>query len=354
LLSPSDFHDLVSGRRRGLVASTLRAVLRVAEVPYTAAIAWRNRGYDRNDAKSFAVEVPVISVGNLSLGGTGKTPLVEWIARRLRERQLRVAIVSRGYGASPGKRNDEALQLEQSLPDVPQLQNRDRVAAARVAIDELDMQCIVLDDGFQHRRLRRDLDIVLLDACEPFGHDHVFPRGTLREPPLGLRRADMVILSRADLIDSQQRESIRHRVLQLNPQADWLEACHAPRCFLASSGTQRPIDTLVGKRIAAFCGIGNPRGFRHTLAATGVHCEAFREFPDHHQYTRDDVEELTRWAEAANIEAVLCTHKDLVKIGVDRLGTRPLWALTVGLKITVGEELLEDRLRRIGASIAMT
>jgi len=320
-------------------------------VPYTAAVVWRNRRYDRGRAKSFAVEVPVISVGNLSLGGTGKTPLVEWIAQRLREQQVRVAIISRGYGAEDGKRNDEALQLEQSLPEVPHLQNRDRVAAARVAIDELEMQCLVLDDGFQHRRLRRDLDIVLLDACEPFGHDHVFPRGTLREPPGGLRRADVVMLSRADLIDSQQREAIRHRVRQLNPQADWLEACHEPRCLLASSGAQQPIDTLTGQRIAAFCGIGNPQGFRHTLTATGVHTKAFREFPDHHQYTRDDIADLTRWAEDANVAAVLCTHKDLVKIGIDQLGSRPLWALTVGLKITVGEELLEERLQQIVASI---
>lgn len=351
MLSPSDFYDLVSGRRRGAVASALRAGLRVAEFPYTAVVSWRNRRFDHQPDRSIAVEVPVISVGNLTLGGTGKTPLVEWIARRLRELNLRVAIVSRGYGAEDGKRNDEALQLEQSLPEVPHLQNRDRVAAARVAIDELEMQCIVLDDGFQHRRLRRDLDIVLLDACEPFGHDHVFPRGTLREPVTGIRRAQMVILSRADLIDSAQREAIRRRVKHLHPTAAWLEACHEPRSLLSSSGEEQPIDSLAGKRVAAFCGIGNPQGFRHTLASVGVEVVAFREFVDHHRYTREDIESFARWAESESAEAMLCTHKDLVKVGVDRLGGRPLWALTIGLKFTVGESLLDERLRRIARGV---
>lgn len=334
------------------MASALRAGLRLAEVPYTAVVTWRNRRFDQQPEKSFAVEIPVISVGNLTLGGTGKTPLVEWIARRLRELNLRVAIVSRGYGAEEGKRNDEALQLEQSLPEVPHLQNRDRVAAARVAIDELDMQCIVLDDGFQHRRLRRDLDIVLLDACEPFGHDHVFPRGTLREPLEGIRRAQVVILSRADLIDAEERKRIRRRVEQLHPSADWLEASHQPRSLLSSSGEEQPIDSLAGKRVAAFCGIGNPQGFRHTLKSVGVEVTAFREFVDHHNYTREDIESLSRWAEDANVDAVLCTHKDLVKIGIDRLGSRPLWALTIGLNFTVGEILLEKRLQQIASSIA--
>lgn len=351
MLSPSDFHDLVSGRHTGPLASSLRAVLRVAEVPYTAVVAWRNRRFDRVEASSVGVDVPVISVGNLTLGGTGKTPLVEWIVRWLRERNLRVAIVSRGYGAEEGKRNDEAIQLEQSLPDVPHLQNRDRVEAAQTAIDELDMQCIVLDDGFQHRRLRRDLDIVLLDACEPFGHDHVFPRGTLREPLSGIRRAQVVILSRADLIDASQREAIRQRVTQLHPQALWLEACHQPRSFLTSGGAEQPIVSLRGQRVAAFCGIGNPQGFRHTLDSIGASVEAFREFPDHHLYTRDDIESLTRWADEASVAAVLCTHKDLVKIGVDRLGTHSLWALTIGLTFTVGEELLEACLQQATSRI---
>jgi tetraacyldisaccharide 4'-kinase len=193
------FLDLVSGRRRGPAATLLRGGLRLAETPYAMAMSWRNRRYDRGKAVIHRAGVPVVSVGNITLGGTGKTPMVEWIARLYRRHQVRVAIVSRGYRAEEGGRNDEARELEQKLPDVPHIQNADRAAAARVAVEELDMQLIVLDDGFQHRRLARDLDVVLLDALEPFGFEHVFPRGTLREPLSGLRRADLVILSRADV-----------------------------------------------------------------------------------------------------------------------------------------------------------
>ncbi len=165
-----------------------RGALALAEIPYAAAVDWRNRRYDCG-ATVQRVGVPVVSVGNLTLGGTGKTPLVEWLARWFADRGVRVVLVSRGYGALPGQPNDEALELAQSLPQVPHLQNRDRVQAALEAIGELGAQLILLDDGFQHRRLARDLDLVLVDALEPFGFGHVFPRGTLREPLAGWRRA---------------------------------------------------------------------------------------------------------------------------------------------------------------------
>ncbi|HWA99925.1 MAG TPA: tetraacyldisaccharide 4'-kinase, partial [Pirellulales bacterium] len=176
------FRAIVSGRERGLVPAALRGVLRVASVGYSAAMRIRNWRYDRGHARIEHVQAPVVCVGNLTLGGTGKTPLVAWIARWLRAHELRVTIVSRGYAAEAGARNDEALELEQRLPDVPHVQNADRAAAARMAIEEFEAQVIVLDDGFQHRRLARDLDIVLLDAADPWGSGYVFPRGMLREP----------------------------------------------------------------------------------------------------------------------------------------------------------------------------
>src|SRR5215210_4777957 len=148
MLRPSEFRDLVSGRRKGFLAALARGVLRVAEVPYTIAVTVRNRRYDRGAAEVHNVGVPVISVGNLTLGGTGKTPMVKWLAQRFQNAGLRVAIVSRGYGSADGKHNDEALELAESLPNVPHIQNRDRVAAARRAIHEFQSQLIVLDDGF--------------------------------------------------------------------------------------------------------------------------------------------------------------------------------------------------------------
>ena len=315
------------------------------ETPYTMAVSRRNRRFDRGITPIHRVNVPVVSVGNLTLGGTGKTPLVEWIARWYRTRNVRVSIVSRGYGAEAGSRNDEARELEQKLPDVPHVQNADRVAAAAIAIEELETQLIVLDDGFQHRRLGRDLDIVLLDALEPFGFEHVFPRGTLREPLRGLRRADAVILSRADMLEPAERGKIRGRVERLAPKAAWAEIRHVPVELLSSGGQTKSIEELKNAKIAAFCGVGNPAGFRHTLESCGYDIIGFRDFPDHHRYLRDDIESLSAWVQTLDVEAAVCTHKDLVKIGLEALGGRPVWALRVGIEFLAGGDALEDLLQ---------
>jgi tetraacyldisaccharide 4'-kinase len=345
LLSSQQFDALVSGRRRGTGPALLRSALRLAETPYTLAVSWRNHRYDTGRAETVRTPVPVVSVGNLTLGGTGKTPMVEWLARWFRSHRVRVTLISRGYGAERGAQNDEALELEQRLPDVPHLQNPDRAAAAATAIEEFACQLILLDDGFQHRRLARDLDIVLLDASEPFGYRHVFPRGLLREPIHGVRRAQVIVLSRADMVDPSQRAGIWAEVAHYAPEAARIEVRHAPRGLLSASGTEEPTAALAGHAVAAFCGIGNPSGFRHTLAACGFELAAFRAFPDHHAYSREDIQTLGRWADEHDVRAVLCTHKDLVKIGLEHLGRRPLWALTIGLEIMSGQPDLEARLR---------
>ncbi len=351
MLNPSDFRDLVSGRRRGAKATVLRGLLRVVETPYSFAVAQRNRRYDRGHAAIHQVEVPVISVGNLTLGGTGKSPLVRWIAQWFLERGMRVAIVSRGYGATPGHKNDEALELEQALPKVPHIQNADRVAAARTAIDQHHCQLILLDDGFQHRRLGRDMDIVLLDALEPFGFEHVFPRGTLREPATGLSRADVVCLSRADLVSPEQRRAIQTRVAQLAPRAAWCEVTHAPSGLLNIAADREPLAMLAGQRVVAFCGIGNPAGFRHTLAASGCEIVAWREFPDHCAYTAGDLAQLANLVRDSNVDLVVCTHKDLVKVARSNLGGRSLWAVTVEIAVADGRAALEGALERIAQRI---
>jgi tetraacyldisaccharide 4'-kinase len=342
MISPSTFRDLVSGRKRGPVAMLLRGLLRVCETPYSWAMRVRNRRYDRGQAESQLVDVPVVSVGNLTLGGTGKTPLVEWVARFFRQRGVRVSIVSRGYAAGEEGRNDEALELQLALPDVPHLQNANRVEAALAAIEELETELILLDDGFQHRRLNRDLDIVLLDATEPFGIEHVFPRGTLREPLAGLDRADVVVLSRADMLPSDARQTIRERVARLAPQAVWCEVRHAPRELVNARGESSSLDSVAGKRVAACCAIGNPAGFRHTIESLDADVIAWREFPDHHAYTRDDVESLAPWA--AGAEAILCTRKDLVKLQVATVSGIPLWAVGVELQFSEGQSEFEAAL----------
>lgn len=344
MLRPSDFRELVSGARRGCGPGLARFALRLAEIPYAAAMRLRNRLYDGGWLPAFRPPLGVVSVGNLSLGGTGKTPLAEWIARRLAGVGVQLAVISRGYGARPGQPNDEALELARKLPGVLQLQNPDRVAAARQIIAGSRCQAILLDDAFQHRRIARDLDIVLLDALEPFGFGHVFPRGTLREPLTGLGRAHVVVLSRADMISPSERAAIRDRVRQYAPQAAWVETRHAPRVLVSAAGQEQPLATLAGRPVAAFCGIGNPAGFRHTLDACGFNAIALQEFPDHHPYGPPDLERLTHWAAGLDVAAVVCTEKDLVKIGRDRLGDQALWAIRVGLEFLAGQDELENRL----------
>ncbi|MBI1915771.1 MAG: tetraacyldisaccharide 4'-kinase [Planctomycetes bacterium] len=330
---------MVSGQKRGVGASLLRGLLRLASVPYGWAAGLRNRLFDRGWKRSERVAVPVISVGNLTLGGTGKTPCVEYVCRFYRDLDLRVAILSRGYGAEHG-RNDEALVLEENLPDVPHLQGADRVALARTAIEELESEVLVLDDGFQHRRLARDLDVVLVDATDPWGFGYLFPRGLLRESPRGLQRAGVVVLTRCDQVSQEQRAGLRQQVSRLAPQAPLVETRHGP-VELANSEQRTESLALLGTRpVAAFCGIGNPEAFRRTLTDQGAAVCAFRTFPDHHPYSRGDVEELRRWAQQQPADCVVVTtQKDLVKLRLSDLAGRPLWALRIRLQGLAEEDL---------------
>jgi tetraacyldisaccharide 4'-kinase len=341
------FHALIGGQRKGPWAAIQRLGLWMLSVPYGVGVRLRNQAFDRGWRKVEAAPVPVISVGNLTTGGTGKTPCVEHIARFYRELGLRVAILSRGYGARTGM-NDEALLLEQNLPDVPHLQGADRVSLARTAVEELESEVLLLDDGFQHRRIRRDLDIVLIDATNPWGHGYLLPRGLLREPVRGLKRAGLVLLTRCDLATPDAIAAIRQRAKPFAPHVPVVESVHEPAAWQSASAQEMSIEALRGRRVAAFCGLGNPEGFRQTLERVGVAVVAWRVFPDHHAYSREDVDDLRRWAREQPAEVILVTtQKDLVKIGLDRLGERELWALRIRLRIRADQSVFEETLRRV-------
>jgi tetraacyldisaccharide 4'-kinase len=337
--NPERWRSIVRGTAGGPGAFALRRLLWLARGPYAVGVWWRNRRFDRG-RDVHRVGVPVISVGNLTVGGTGKTPCVEYIARLLREHDLRVAVLSRGYGVEAG-RNDEAMVLEENLPDVPHYQDADRVALASIAIEESECEVLVLDDGFQHRRLARDLDIVLIDATDPWASGYLLPRGGLREPRRNLRRAGLVVLTRCDAVEAKLLADVVAEVQELARGCPIAKTIHAPQELLA--GEQRTtVDTIRGKPIAAFCGIGNPDAFRKTLAGLGAEVRAFREFADHHPYTRQDVEDLQKWANnVPEAMAIITTQKDWVKIRLAELGAKPLWALRVGLQFVEGQELFD-------------
>jgi tetraacyldisaccharide 4'-kinase len=352
IFSAETFRDIVSGQRQGLLSAAVRMLLAGAEPLYGAVVARKNRRYDNGGLSITRVDVPVISVGNLTVGGTGKTPFVVWLAKWFRQRNIAVTLISRGYGQSGGP-NDEAREIAATLPDVPQLQNPDRIAAAKHAIAEHNAAAVILDDAFQHRRLARDLDIVLIDALEPFGYGHLLPRGLLREPVANLRRAHVVALSRADAVSVCRREEIRAVVAQHAPQAVWLELVHQPVALIDQAGRSEPLSHWQGKPLAAFAGIGNPAGFQHTLAHCGLNVQAFRALADHQDYSPAVVDSLSHWLRKQSaVEAVVCTHKDLVKLPQEVLGEIPLRALQIELAITRGEDELTRLLQTVVATSA--
>ena len=329
------FKRLVDGTARGLGPTVTRLALAGIAVPYGLVIGCRNAAYDHGLLPITRAPVPVVSVGNLTLGGTGKTPLVAWLARAVTARGLHPAIVSRGYGAARGERSDEAAELALLLPEVPHVANRDRVAGVQAAA-AAGAEVAVLDDGFQHRRLARDLDIVAVDATDPFGSGRLFPRGLLREPLSGLARAGAVVLTRATAVDARRRSEIRRELQaacagRLPPV--WVEATHRPVQLRSATSDTQPLERVVGARVAAFAGIGNPGAFRASLATLGADLVGFRSFPDHHAYGPADLQALADWSAGLHADLVVTTLKDLVKVRANRLGDRPLYALEIALEI---------------------
>lgn len=329
------YRAVIRGERTGPLARLSRLGLQAASWPYRLGAAWRNRQYDRGRRSIHRAPVPVVSIGNLTLGGTGKTPCVEYVARFYRERGLQAAILSRGYGSDAGP-NDEALVLEENLPDVPHLQGADRVALAEIAVEELEAEILVLDDGFQHRRLHRDLDIVLIDAASPPHRDRMFPRGTLREPASSLKRADAVILTHCDQLEAGAVQEIHEWIAARFPELPVAETEHHP---IVDDGE------LNGKEVGAFCGLGNPESFRRTLEKLGARIADFRTFPDHHAYTRADVDDLRNWAGRLPEAAVVATtQKDWVKLRLAELAGRPLRTIRVELRFREGEAAFQELL----------
>lgn len=303
--------ELIAGRRLGFAASAQRAALAALAVPYRAITGLRNAYYDYWAFPTW-LDVPVISVGNLTVGGTGKTPLTLWLCARLLERELKPAVLSRGYRADEEGRADELMLVTRRCPRAVAIGNPDRIAAGRLAIEEYQVQIAILDDGFQHRRLGRDLDIVLIDALEPWGHGRLLPRGLLREHPKGLRRADAAVITRCNQVDSETLAELCRTIQAFNPDIPVLRCAHEPSGFVDLAGNATSIARSA--RIGLFAGIGRPEAFARTM--TGFHAPPADTFwwPDHHIYSQEDVEELIAWARDARLDALVTTEKDAVKL----------------------------------------
>ncbi|TWU55054.1 tetraacyldisaccharide 4'-kinase [Rubripirellula reticaptiva] len=330
-----DYRSIISGTRRDPVAIAIRGALWVASMPYGVVVASKNRRFESGKLEIHRVGTPVISVGNLTTGGTGKTPIVCYLAKWFRSHSTRVMIVSRGYGRGDSDTNDEAKELHDRLPDVPHVQNPDRVEAARVAIEELEAELILMDDGFQHRRLHRDLDIVVIDATCPFGFGHKLPRGLLREPVSSLRRADLAIITRCDAVPEDRLRQIETTLRKTNADLPFFRSRHVPSGIREYPSTTHATETLAGQNVAVISAIGNPMAFEKTVASCGAKVIAANHLGDHDPYAPQTVTQLRAWIRSLgdSVDRVVCTHKDLVKLQTDQLGGKPIVAIMIDLEI---------------------
>src|SRR5580704_10939374 len=239
----SIYRDLISGSRRGALASAARFGLRAASLFYAAGVSIRNRSFESGVLRTYRAPVPVVSIGNLTAGGTGKTPMVAAVVDWFTARGIRPVILSRGYHSLHDTANDEKLVLDQLCPGVVHLQSPKRVRSATEACRTHLAEVLILDDGFQHRRLARDLDIVLIDALDPWGGGRLLPRGLLREPRSSLCRADAVILTRADQSTPAEKSRLIQEVHRDRPDETPIEAVFRPTGLINSEGTRAAIDS---------------------------------------------------------------------------------------------------------------
>ncbi len=339
----------------GLPLAVVRALLRVGAAGYGLAAAGRNALYRRGLRTARRVGVPIISVGNITAGGTGKTPLVAWLARLLAIHNRRPAILSRGYGRHPGLHvDDENALLGRLARDIPIVVDADRVRGAQTAIRDHGADVLILDDGFQHRRIARDLDLVLIDAVLPFGGGHLLPRGLLREPLSGLARADALLLTRVDLVDGERLEAIREELAALAPHA--VVACcrnqvRSLRPLGDDAATPSAPEDLRHGRWGAFCGIGNPEAFELRLRKAGCQLAFLRIYSDHERYSARDLADVLSRARDARCDAIVTTEKDATKIErlLEGRPDPPIYALGVETEFTEGSgELTAAMLEAVG------
>ncbi len=339
--------SILEGRRPGPGGAVLRMILAPLGLAYGCLAAGRTAAYRYGLLASHRVEVPVISVGNLTVGGTGKTPFVVLLARYLSDAGRRPAILLRGYGSAEPQAADEARLLGQLLPDIAVHPHPDRVRAAQEAV-ERGADVLVLDDGFQHHRLQRNLDIVLLDATAPWGGGLPLPAGLLREFPRAIRRADVVCLTRTSAHEAEssapsQKLAILHRLVPQTPVAC---AAVRPVRLRDLNGRSHPLETLAGRRVAALAGIARPDAFSKTLRELGAEIACSFALPDHHAYPPGAADRFLARGKAEGIPLVT-TEKDAVKLteqvtGPDR---ERVWVLGIELEIWKGGEALFSRLQ---------
>ena len=372
------FIDVILGGRKGKRAALLRSALFGLSRVFALLVKGRRFLYNVRILRDSTLGVQVIAVGNLTVGGTGKTPVVEKFARELQDQGRTVAILSRGYRSKPppfrkrlldrlllrresvpprvvsdGKSllldsetaGDEPYMLASNLKDVVVLVDKDRVKAGRYAIEKFGCDTLLLDDGFQYWKLRgRRHDVVLVDNQQPFGNEHLLPRGTLREPPSHLARANTIFITKSD----GKTAELRKRIHQLNSVAAIVECIHHPLYFEdVFTGERKGMELLKGARVASLSGIAQPESFEQSLVKAGGELVYSKRFADHHRFTQQEIINVINRAKKRQAHLIITTQKDAVRFPkIDRRDL-PFYFMRVEIKILTGAEDFRDCVRKI-------
>jgi tetraacyldisaccharide 4'-kinase len=372
------FLEVILEKRRDKRAAVVRSILYAFSKVFEIAIKFRRFLYNRRILRDRTLGVQVIAIGNLTVGGTGKTPVVEKFARELADQGRTVAILSRGYRSKPkpfhewltnklllrddttpprvvsdGKSllldsemaGDEPYMLASNLRDVVVLVDKDRVKSGRYAIEKFGCDTLLLDDGFQYWKLRgRRHDVVLVDCQQPFGNEQLLPRGTLREPPSHLARASTIFITKSD----GKAAELKQRIQQFNPNAGIIECIHHP-LYLEDvfTGERRDLGFIKGRKVSALSGIAQPESFEQSLITLGAELVYARSFADHHRFTQLEVIKVINRSKKKLGEAIITTQKDAVRFPkIDRRDL-PIYFMRVEIKILTGAEDFHDCVRKI-------
>lgn len=339
--------SVISGKRKGILPALIRlSLLEISWLSFII-IKVKNQLYSSKIVKIKSLPCKVISVGNIVVGGTGKTPTVITIAKMLqRSTNLKIAVLSRGYKSkmhgntviSDGKSilydqsevGDEPYLIAKKLPNVPVIIGKDRFTSGFIAISNFNTQVVILDDGFQYLKLKRDINILIIDSTQPFGYEHILPRGYLREPLSAIKRADIILLTRVD--QCNDINYVYNRLKLIAPSIPIFESIHYPTSLHAINENENiGLDNIKGKNIIAVCGIANPSSFYSTLKTLCPLNITLMKFPDHHNYTINDLNMIRQKVLETRADYIITTEKDSMKLNTIR--DIPVMVLNIELKL---------------------